>query len=105
MKHYFLVAVLVACGGNRVEDSGAAQAGPSPQPKPQTPATTPPPPTPPAKAAPMTTFMPTIKFREHAAKLLGVPAADIEGGAVDAADAADTVRPETVGGAWGYTVH
>lgn len=105
MKHVLLIAVLVACGGNRVEDSGATQ-GPPPPPKPTAvPTTTPPPsPTTPAKAAPMTTFMPTIKFREYAAKVLGVPAADIEGGANDAADAA-SARPYTVGGAWGYIVH
>lgn len=104
MKHLLLIAVLVACGGNRVEDSGATQGPPvPPKPTAEPAATPPPPPTTPAKAAPMTTFMPTIKFREYAATVLGVPASDIEGGAVDAADAAS--KPKSVGAAWGLIVH
>lgn len=106
MKHFVLSAILVACGGNRVEDSGAAQAAPAPSSKSTTtPATTPPPPTTPAKAAPMTTFMPTIKFREYAAKVLGIPASEVEGGPKDATDAADAGRPYTIGKAWGVIVH
>lgn len=109
MKNVLLIAVLVACGSNRVEDPGAKQAAPVPAKPTEEPATepTPTPTTPakadPAKADPMTTFMPTLKFREHAATVLGVPASEIEGGAVDAADAAS--KPKTVGGAWGLVVH
>jgi len=106
MKHTFLIAVLVACGGNRVEDSGAAQAAPTLPSKPATAsATTPPsPPTTPAKAAPMITFMPTLKFHEYAAKVLGIQASEVEGGPNDAADAASP-RPYTTGNAWGLIVH
>jgi len=82
----------MACGGTRVEDSGATQASPP----------TPPPTS--AKAAPVITFMPTIEFREHAAKVLAIPVEDVEGGSVDAADAASRM-PETVGRAWAYLMH
>ena len=100
MKHLLLIAILVACGGKQSDD-GLAQAEPKSS-KP-TPADQKPTPTKPSSTKlPMITFKPTLKFREYAATILAVPAADIQGGAEDAADAAS--KPQSVGGVWAYAV-
>lgn len=104
MRSMLLIAVLVACGGNRVDDPGATTAASTtthhpPAVPPSSPTTAPAPPPAPAT----TTFMPTIKFREHAAKLLRMPIDDLEGGALNAAHAAS--MPQSVGNAWANFAH
>lgn len=75
-----------------------ASAGQARPPGPTAPATSPSPP-----ASPMNIeFAPSVAFRAHAAAVLKVPVAKVQGGAANAAVAAR--MPHGVGGAWGYEV-